>query len=130
MTGMCKTCKFYIDHYTEILDLGIKVETADEEGNITGCRRLTLEFNNEAGTGICGNEYSELSGCGVHDGGWCDNYMKRTNNSSKDKDPFEVFKNYKCDGQLAMQFNGDNIMIQEEPKENSKSKALNIMQVI
>lgn len=128
MIEICKTCQFYIDHYTNIIPLGTEIAVLNKEEKTIECRRLAIEIDNEPGTGICGNEYSELSRCGVHDGGWCDNYMKRTNNSNESKDTFEVFKNYKCEGQLVMQFNGENIIIQEEPKENSK--VLNIMKVV
>lgn len=84
MIEICKTCKFYIDHYTSIIPLGTEVAVLNEEEKKTiECRRLAIEVDNESGTGICGNKYSELSGCGVHDGGWCDNYMTRTNNSNE-----------------------------------------------
>lgn len=39
------------------------------------------------------------------------------NKNKKQKDAFEVFKNYKCDGQYTMRINGDKIEIVEEMAE-------------
>lgn len=54
--------------------------------------------------------------CGVHNGGYCNYYMKKQKDKENKYD-LSVFDNYKCNGQLVMEFNGTDIEIKEEKKE-------------
>lgn len=113
---MCKTCENYIDTYYTTLPLSIDsfiFEKIDDKPSLIHTRYYE---KNPEGTGICNCEFSEMYQCGVHDGGYCEYYMKKQKEKEKKHD-FSVFDNYKCDGQLVMEFNGTDIEIKEEEKE-------------
>lgn len=112
----CETCRNYIDTYYIILPFFIdSVVFNTSDGQASFIRTEYCEKNSED-TGICDCEFSEMYQCGVHNGGYCSYYMKKQK-EKENKYDLSVFDNYKCDGQLVMEFNGTDIEIKEEEKD-------------
>lgn len=126
MIECCKHCTKYCNSYTQTIMPYMEFVTPVFDENNEFLRldvKIPVELN-EPGTGICDNEFSEFYECGVHDEGWCEHFMKKQNKETKHD--FSVFDNYKCDGQLLMVFNGNNIDIIEEKQTENKETIQNM----
>jgi hypothetical protein len=116
MGESCRTCEYFCDNYyiSLPLQLAFDIPITDKNGNTIIKRSIPMVKNDE-GTGICNNTYSKMYESGISSGGYCECYMKKKKEDKKDN--FSVFDNYKCDGQLLMKFNENNIEFIEEKED-------------
>lgn len=118
MKESCKKCRYFIDKYQITLPLGINIQTIELNTNNIKC--ITYCEENEAGTGICDNQFSPYYQAGINSCNTCDYFSNKDKNSKKLKDvidkktELDVFDKYECEGQLSFEFIGDKVEIKSD----------------
>lgn len=114
----CKECGYFIDKYLQTPPMGQMVIVSIEDND-----KATLSIpwvTNEEGTGICNNEFSPYYEHGISNCNYCEYFTKKEKYKSKkerqvnNKTGLGVFDNYVCDGQIAMDFSGEEVKLIEE----------------